>query len=504
MAAAGAGAGAGADARGPGLDHTAGTPATLDVAKLLESHKADILLLKSKVTDVLSVEDDGTWYKYDDLCMLRFLLSFKTVDAAAEALRKCIAARATPEHQVVSKMAMEHADFALSDKGKEFSKFMCFARLHDGLVHGGPLMMIRPGMSNTQGLFDFMSHAEAVLGFLAVREFAYKVCDEETRKTGRLTKMVIIFDMSGMSLSQMDKRMQVAQKEVGGRAGFLYPQLQDKIAMVNTPSWMGFMMMLAKKVLPRHMTERMEPFSSTADLWNSEWGKATLNRAMVPSFVGGTCPLEALPPSITGDLIDKRPDEGTELVIAARDSAEVRILVPVAGSIVRYRISLEAHGISLGAKLLHGGELDDADKLTGEETVLRKPDLKDKVKADNGAEKGEWRVPAPGIVVVTFDNSYSLLRSKTLHYHFHAEAPASAASGSGAAAGAVHRFAATDVAPTPVVGVPVLPGVAGVKLDAATTPDAPPAPAPAPAAAAEVSAASAASSASAPELPSPS
>ena len=39
-----------------------------------------------------------------------------------------------------------------------------------------------------------------------------------------------------------------------------------------------------------------------------------------------------------------------------------------------------------------------------------------KIKADRGLVKGSFHVPLAGTVQLVFDNSYSILRSKTLEY----------------------------------------------------------------------------------------
>mmetsp|Transcript_16449 Transcript_16449/g.26390 ORF Transcript_16449/g.26390 Transcript_16449/m.26390 type:complete len:84 (+) Transcript_16449:132-383(+) len=40
----------------------------------------------------------------------------------------------------------------------------------------------------------------------------------------------------------------------------------------------------------------------------------------------------------------------------------------------------------------------------------------EKIKSDSGLASGSFPLPAKGKLVVTFDNSYSLLRSKTFNY----------------------------------------------------------------------------------------
>ena len=64
-----------------------------------------------------------------------------------------------------------------------------------------------------------------------------------------------------------------------------------------------------------------------------------------------------------------------------------------------------------------------------------------KLKAEEGSQVGVWHVDTPGVVKVIFDNSYSMLRSKTIKYTIEVKDIKETAT---AAAAAQWRAAATE------------------------------------------------------------
>ena len=52
------------------------------------------------------------------------------------------------------------------------------------------------------------------------------------------------------------------------------------------------------------------------------------------------------------------------------------------------------------------------EKEDGGIVVLRDADEVEKIKNVGGLVKGSWPLPAPGKIVITLDNSYSMMRSK--------------------------------------------------------------------------------------------
>ena len=85
-------------------------------------------------------------------------------------------------------------------------------------------------------------------------------------------------------------------------------------------------------------------------------------------------------------------------------SNECRIHITEANSMVAYLISVAERNIVMSAKLV---------PQSGPDITLFESR---KVNATEGTLTGNWIAPLIGTLVITFDNSYSMLRSKTVRY----------------------------------------------------------------------------------------
>ena len=60
------------------------------------------------------------------------------------------------------------------------------------------------------------------------------------------------------------------------------------------PKWFAGLLKVLKAVLPKSALEKIELFSSTESLWDSDWAKQRLKRENMPGFLGGQLPEEEL------------------------------------------------------------------------------------------------------------------------------------------------------------------------------------------------------------------
>ena len=117
-----------------------------------------------------------------------------------------------------------------------------------------------------------------------------------------------------------------------------------------------------------------------------------------------------------------------ELTIGARAAREVRMTVPIAGSVLRYTVSVGSHDVKMMVTL-HMGDVtvvewedDDGTKHIGSkfspngETHVIVEEMP--VVSANGASTGAAEVPVCGQLVIRFDNTYSMLTSKTVKFRF--------------------------------------------------------------------------------------
>ena len=397
-------------------DEGEGQASTDNVAHLLEEHAGEISKLARLVQSKLPADrTDGLFAKYDDIFFLRFVLSFGSADKAQAAVEECLEFRAKPRWRA---LIQQIRDETYEDNGfvQEMKRWQVAAPMEGITVSGGFCVVIRGGMSDQATMLDRVPTKDMYTANMAYREMAFQKCDAVTRETGVLAKQVLFFDMNGSKLSDMmDKRMSNMYAEISRLSAAVYPQLQEKMCLVNAPTWMGWVMAIFKKLLPTRTMEKFEMYTSAEAMWSSEWAASRLVRERAPAFMGGLLEDEALPEELTGACRSYAPSP--EITVSARSEEVVLVDVPVGPASIKYNLVVVARGVNFSATFIEGdaaGEVQCKVAKAGvEPIVLRK---ESKLKADAGSCVGTWHVDKPGVVRVVFDNSYSLLRSKTVKY----------------------------------------------------------------------------------------
>lgn len=238
-----------------------------NVDLLLEKHQESIDKLQAVFPDIKRQEE---WPYYDRLFFLRYILSFKKVEPAKNAIQKCIEWRKDNADLLANVPKRTFADGADGADGliarsfKITEKYQCAAIWKpEAVADAGFLILVRGALGKTELLHDHLTRDENIAVQFAMREMAYRHCDAITRKTRRLSKQTMLFDVQGMSFSKM---MDPKQQKVYGHASkiskFVYPQLVRKMCLVNAPKWMSIVLKVASAFLPKSTMEKIEVFSS--------------------------------------------------------------------------------------------------------------------------------------------------------------------------------------------------------------------------------------------------
>ena len=67
------------------------------------------------------------------------------------------------------------------------------------------------------------------------KEAAYLECDKVTRETGRLTKQIVIMDFANVGWIYPSQTLISSQNEASEIAKNLFPQLLEKVVIINQP-----------------------------------------------------------------------------------------------------------------------------------------------------------------------------------------------------------------------------------------------------------------------------
>ena len=121
------------------------------------------------------------------------------------------------------------------------------------------------------------------------KEAAFLACDRETRRTGRLVKMITVIDMKDFRWSDFDQRFLNALGKAEKVGELCYPQLLGLAVVVNAPAIMSMLWGLAKRVLPA--ATREGGGSASRDTEAADGGALPVRRARAPDalsdFLGG-------------------------------------------------------------------------------------------------------------------------------------------------------------------------------------------------------------------------
>lgn len=276
-------------AAGTKVSPTATTAAAIepdrDIAKLLVHHKAEIEQIRAELGD----EIDPTLH--DDIFLLRFVLSMKTVAASVDGVRKCLAWRKENASLLAMVDRNEHVPchaiikrYAVSDHHST------------PLKDGSPLLVTRAGLCDLSSLLAHVTQAELVDWLMWLNEHAFRECDQITRKTGRLTKLVRVNDMMGASLMQ-DRGFFSAVGKSSKTAAFVWPQLVEKNIILNPPSLMSVLLKVAATFLSANTMAKVAMCKGNTikgDMDDCPFASKRFNRADLPTFMGGLCTHEGL------------------------------------------------------------------------------------------------------------------------------------------------------------------------------------------------------------------
>lgn len=102
-----------------------------------------------------------------------------------------------------------------------------------------PVQLIRAGKSNVHRLMDEYAFDDVVIFLNFQKEQAHLLCDEATRRTRRLVKMVTVVDMHSSRFSDNDNRFFKALGQASHESELYYPQLLAITVGINVPSYLN-------------------------------------------------------------------------------------------------------------------------------------------------------------------------------------------------------------------------------------------------------------------------
>jgi len=251
--------------------------------------------------------DSGGTCIVDELYVLRFLLA-DPVNAERN-LKACLEWRQR-NRDILIEASKGHVPFEEGIQ-KNVKKGVC------GWLGGQYLIsVVRAGHGNPSGIMRDLTYEQALDHLLFHNEYLFTLVDQQTRRTGRLCKVITVLDLQGFSMLKFDRRFAKASGESTHLTTIYYPQLTKTVVLINLPATFRILHSFAMRFASRATLDaqklcpaRTSKGSAVKCPFLSKFGDS--GAAAVPSFLGGTFPT---PNSLRLNEDEMEVDSSSELV----------------------------------------------------------------------------------------------------------------------------------------------------------------------------------------------
>ena len=193
------------------------------IQTLLEENESEIL----KLREMLKLEESS---KYDNIWLLRYILSNKTAENSYEPAKFTI-----KWYQDNSEDVQKVLSGGQVTGNDVLSKFQV-AGNHKFTSSGDPVFYVRIALCNTKGLMDTLDVEKVLYIFTMNRLKDMEYCDRLSREKGFLVKSITVLDFQGFSLlTGNDSRFNKVIGESSKLNENLFPQMLGRSVFINTP-----------------------------------------------------------------------------------------------------------------------------------------------------------------------------------------------------------------------------------------------------------------------------
>jgi len=215
------------------------------LSDLFAEHRALIDVVKARPECAGLLRPD-----HDDLFVLRYVLSFKgDVQKTASAIKSAIEWRRDNAHTLAR----------IDELQAEVRMIIPTGMLPWQTNQGQPIQVAIPFAvdASTWSSKSEQWHHEAGI---SNREVAYRICDKLSRESGRLVKLVMIQDLTGLSMSFVMHNSKLVQNQgkLSKLAEFLFPQLIATVVVTHPPSFISTLYKMAGAVLSERLVRKVK------------------------------------------------------------------------------------------------------------------------------------------------------------------------------------------------------------------------------------------------------
>ncbi|KAH0954641.1 hypothetical protein HN011_003763 [Eciton burchellii] len=284
---------------------------------------------------------------------------------------------------------------------------------------GAPVVIIPFSGMDMYGVLHVITQKDFIKATIKILDQYLKVAKEQSENHGQdANQITVIFDMEDFNLKQYLWRpagelvlMLIQMYEAN------YPEILKTCFIINAPRVFAFAFSIAKKFMNEYTLSKIQIHKTDPAKWQTAIFKI-IPKDQLPTHFGGTlCDPDGNPklaskicqggkvPKTMYNNTDKPNEDYTTIVIRKGGKLEFDIDTPEAGSILSWEFRSEDHDIKFGIL-----KKDSTNGTKTEVIPIRR------VAAHQMDEIGVLTCETPATYSIVFDNTYSLLRNKKIHY----------------------------------------------------------------------------------------
>jgi len=162
-------------------------------------------------------------------------------------------------------------------------------------------MVIRAGLTPVKPLMEVATVPQLTDWFMFKKEQTFLICDEATRRTGKLVKVVVLNDATGVpglwELTQLVRNngLMTALGDSSKLSESVYPQLVATSVIMNPPGFVRALFKLVRVFMSASLMEKVKLCGGdiiNGDIKDCPMATKLVPLENIPSFLGGECNCE--------------------------------------------------------------------------------------------------------------------------------------------------------------------------------------------------------------------
>ncbi|CAL1684857.1 unnamed protein product [Lasius platythorax] len=285
---------------------------------------------------------------------------------------------------------------------------------------GAPVIIVPFAGMDMYGMLHVITQKEFVKVTIKILDQYLKLAREQSKKHGQIAnQLIVIFDMEGFNLKQYLWRpagelvLTLIQMYEAN-----YPEILKTCFIINAPRVFAFAFSITKKFMNDYTISKIQIHKADPSKWQAAILKV-IPKDQLPAHFGGTlydpdgnprftskiCQGGKIAKEMYTNNMDKLNDDYTTVVVRKGGKLELDISTPERGSILSWEFRSEGHDIKFGIL-----KKDTTNGTHTEVIPIRR------VASHQSEEIGILTCEDPATYSIVFDNTYSFLRNKKVHY----------------------------------------------------------------------------------------